>query len=190
VWKKIQPGVGIKAKRSRADPRSGVKQRLCWLEHADGYSPQIYDQLAAVYRRAGHDSDAVTVAIAKQRQRRHALNRPGKVWNSLLRWTICYGYRTWWAGVWLFGLLFVGCVVFGRAYPDHMTPTTRPGEPSSHFQPLIYALDTLLPVVDLHQQNNWVPNGFAEWWAWASILAGWILTAAVAASLTGLIKKE
>jgi hypothetical protein len=71
-----------------------------------------------------------------------------------------------------------------------MTPAKQAGQPSPRFQPFVYALDTLLPVVDLHQQDNWIPSGLAQWWAWASILAGWVLTTAVAAALTGLIKKE
>jgi hypothetical protein len=48
----------------------------------------------------------------------------------------------------------------------------------------------LLPVVDLHQQDSWIPREHAQWWAWTSILAGWILTTAVVAALTGLIKKD
>ena len=28
----------------------------------------------------------------------------------------------------------------------------------SCFSPLVYALDTLLPVIDLHQESNWVPS--------------------------------
>jgi hypothetical protein len=71
-----------------------------------------------------------------------------------------------------------------------MTPAKLPGEPLPPFQPLIYALDTLLPVVDLHQQDHWIPHGLAQWWAWASTLEGWVLTAAVAAALTGLLKKD
>ncbi len=165
--------------------------RLSWLEHSEGgYTPQLYEQLAGVYRRAGRDDDARQVAIAKQRRRRAELNWPGRAWNSLLRWTVGYGYRTWQAAVWLLGFLIIGWVVFGTAYPRHMIPAGQPGEPLPHFQPLIYALDTLLPVVNLHQQENWIPRGLAQWWAWLSILAGWVLTTAVVAALTGLIKKD
>src|SRR5215831_12226173 len=46
------------------------KQRLDWLRRQDdGYRPQPYEQLASVYRRAGHARAARTVAIAKQRAR-------------------------------------------------------------------------------------------------------------------------
>jgi hypothetical protein len=173
-----------------ADPAVDVTTRLRWLDRdPGGYLPQLYEQLTAAYRKAGRDDDARKVAIAKQRRRRQALNLPGRWWNSLLRWSIGYGYRTWQAGMWLLGFLAVGWIVFARAYPAHMTPTT-PGEPLPTFQPLVYALDTLLPVVDLHQQEHWIPRGAAQWWAWACILAGWLLTTAVLAALTGLIKRD
>lgn len=76
-----------------------------------------------------------------------------------------------------------------RAYPSSLTPA-KPGEPQPAFQPLVYALDTLLPVVNLHQEDNWLPRGSAQWWAWSSILVGWVLTAAAAAAFTGVLKRD
>jgi hypothetical protein len=156
-------------------PKVPVTARLAWLERDPrGYAPQPYEQLAAVYRRAGRDEDARRVAIASQRRRRKDRHLPGRLWGVLLDGLVGYGYRTWLGGLWLLGFLLVGWIVFARAYPAHMTPTTQPGEPLPHFQPFIYALDTLLPVVDLHQQDNWIPRGLAQWWAWVSILVGWV----------------
>jgi hypothetical protein len=51
-------------------------------------------------------------------------------------------------------------------------------------------LDTLLPVVDLRQQAAWIPRGGAQWLASTSILAGWVLSTAVVAALTGLLKRD
>ena len=168
-----------------------TRRRLDWLSrNPGGYVPQPYEQLAAVYRRAGRDEDARTVAIAKQRARRRTLSLPGKAWSLLLDALVGYGYRTWLAGLWLFAFVLAGWFVFDRAYPAHMTPTAKPTEPQPDFQPMLYALDTLLPVVDLRQQNYWIPQGGAQWWAWASIMAGWVLTTAVVAALTGLLKRD
>ena len=51
---------------------ASAKERLEWLHRNEtGYSPQIYDQLAAVYRAAGHDEDA--------------RRRVGPLWNSCQR---------------------------------------------------------------------------------------------------------
>jgi hypothetical protein len=72
----------------------GVATRLCWLAgDVEGYLPEPYEQLAAAYRRAGREDDARKVAIAKQRRRRQTLNLSGKAWNSILHWTVGYGYR-------------------------------------------------------------------------------------------------
>src|SRR5262249_17456366 len=47
---------------------STAKVRLKWLRrNAEGYSPQIYNQLAEAYQRAGSDDDVRRVLIAKQR---------------------------------------------------------------------------------------------------------------------------
>jgi hypothetical protein len=167
-----------------------ARQRLGWLgRDPRGYSPQPYEQLAGVYRRAGRDQDARTVAIAKQRARRRTLPLPAQVWSRLLDGLIGYGYRTWQAGLWLLGFWLAGWLVFARAYPGHLTPA-KPGEPQPAFKPLIYALDTLLPVVNLHQEDYWLPRGGAQWWAWSSILVGWGLTAAIAAAFTGVLKRD
>jgi len=168
-----------------------VTARLRWLDRDPaGYAPQPYEQLVAVYRRAGRDEDARKVAIARQRARRGVLKLPGKVWNSLLRWTVGYGYRTWQAGGWLLRLLVVGAAIFAWAYPGDMALAKKQGDPLPAFQPWVYSLDVLLPVVNLHQEEFWIPQGVARWWAWFSILAGWLLTTMVIAALTGLLKKD
>jgi hypothetical protein len=175
----------------REYPLVSARQRLGWLaRNADGYSPQPYEQLATVYRRAGRDQDARTVAIAKQRARRRTLGLAGRLWSLLLDGLVGYGYRTWLAGVWLAGFWLVGWAVFDRAHAHHGLVLAKPGEAHPGFQGAIYALDTLLPVVDLRQQAVWLPRGAVQWWAWASILAGWILTTAVVAALTGLLKRD
>jgi hypothetical protein len=40
-------------------------------------------------------------------------------------------------------------------------------------------------VVDVHEQDGWIPRGRAQWWAWVSIPAGWILTSAIVAPSPG-----
>jgi hypothetical protein len=171
-------------------PTVSARQRLRWLRRDPaGYTPQPYEQLAAVYRRAGREEDARRVAIAKQRQRRRVLSPPARLWSLLLGALVGHGYRTWFAAGWLLGWLAVGTLVYQRAYPAQMPPA-KPGEPTPAFEPMIYALDVLLPVVNLEQQAHWIPQGFARSWTWASILAGWVLTTVVVAALTGLLKRE
>jgi hypothetical protein len=166
----------------------GVKARLSWLARdKDGYSPQLYEQLAAVYRRAGHEENARRVAIEKQRRRRSTLNPLGKAWSWLLDLTVGFGYRTWQAAVWLLGLLLVGTWVFDRAYPVSMVPAKQPVPP---FHAVVYTLDVLVPIVDLGQQSSWLPKGAALDWSWVLIGAGWVLTTAVVAGLAGILKRD
>jgi hypothetical protein len=168
-----------------------ARQRLGWLTNNPlGYRPQPYEQLAAVYRRAGRDHDARTIAIAKQRARRRTLNPPERLWSLLLDGLVGYGYRTWMAAVWLLGFWLVGWAVFDRAHSHRDMVLAKPTEAHPGFHGAIYSLDTLLPVVDLRQQDVWIPRGAAQWWAWASIVVGWILTTAVIAALTGLLKRD
>jgi hypothetical protein len=167
---------------------SDVDARLRWLDlNEGGYAPQIYDQLAGAYRRDGRDEAARDVLVAKQRRRRKELGRPGKAWNSLLHATVGYGYKPYYALIWLGVLLAIGAVVFHFAYPEHMVATT--GTPPS-FHDWVYALDTLLPIIDLGQQSNWNPEGAAQYVSYLLIAGGWVLSTALVAALTGLIKRD
>jgi DNA-binding SARP family transcriptional activator len=172
-------------------PPVGARQRPGRLaRNLGGYRPQPDEQLAAVYRRTGRDQDARRFAIAKHRARRRTLGLPGRVWSLLLDGLVGYGYRTWLAGVWLVGWWLAGWVVFDRAHTRHDLVLAQPGEPHPSFQGAVYALDNVLPAVDLGQQAVWIPRGGAQWWACASVLAGWVLTIAVVAAVTGLLKRD
>jgi hypothetical protein len=168
----------------------GVRARLRWLAvDPGGYVPQLYEQLASAYRRAGRDEDARKVAIAKQRHRRQTLNSAGKAWSSLLRWTVGYGYQTWKAAIWLLALVGLGWWVFDLAHPAHLAPAQPPGQ-RPWFNAGLYALDLLVPFADLGYQSAWIPSGWASWCYVAWNLAGWVLVSAVVAALSGLIKRD
>jgi hypothetical protein len=170
-----------------ANDQVSARDRLRWLTRSPGgYTPQIYDQLAAAYRRDGREEAARHVAIAKQWHRRKMLNPIGKLTNWLLYLTVGYGYRTWLAAIWLAGLLTIGTWEFSNAYPHHMA-RAEPKGPAFHA--MAYTLDLLLPIVDLGQRKAWQPQGTATYWSWALIAAGWVLTTAVVAGLTGIIKR-
>lgn len=159
--------------------------RLQWLKRNPGrFSPQLYDQLAATYRRAGDDTAARKVAIAKQWHRRRALNPLNWLWYA----TVGYGYRPWLAAIWLAGFVGLGTWVFSGAYPAHMIAlSTHPPA----FHAAAYALDLLLPVIGLGQKSAWQPQGSAyQYWSWVLTGAGWVLTTAVVAGLTGILKRS
>ncbi|MGI8334747.1 hypothetical protein ACRYCC_32755 [Actinomadura scrupuli] len=161
-----------------------VRDRLRWLKlQTDGYSPQIYDQLAAAYRRAGHIEAARTVGVTKQWRRRSPLNP----FNWLMYLTVGYGYRTWLSGLWLAALAILGDEVFTRTNTQNLMRASS-GAPTFH--PLAYALDVLLPIVDLGQEKAWTAQGWALYWSWSLIAAGWVLTTAAVAGLTGILKRD
>ena len=165
-----------------------IKDRLTWLGlNEGGYIPGLYDQLAGAYRRAGRTEDARRVGVAKELGRRRELPWPGKAWNSLLYVTVGYGYRNWLAGVWLGVLLVIGSLVFAGAYPAHMH---RAAQVVPAFQPVVYTLDALLPIVNFGQQQAWVPQGPALACSWILTGAGWVLTTAVVAGLTNALKRD
>jgi hypothetical protein len=173
----------------RASPDVGVDGRLEWLRRdPQGYVPEPYEQLISHYRRHGQEVDARRVAIARERRRREVLPRPWRVWNRFLEMSVGYGYTPWKAGAWLLVLLAAGTIVFAGAYPHDLTRAHADGV--RPFQPLIYTLDVMVPVVNLHQRDEWVARGYAEWVAFALTLSGWLLTTALVAGVTGVLKRS
>lgn len=62
------------------------------------------------------------------------------------------------------------------------------------FNAFIYSADTLLPIVDLEMQNNWIPDEDVIPWIrkylWLQIFAGWFFSLLAVAGFTGLIKSD
>jgi hypothetical protein len=179
-------------------PGVSARSRLRWVErHQGGYAPQPYEQLAGVYRRAGEDTSARTVAIAKQQARRASPKRwwarwPSRAWSFFLRWTIGYGYRPTLVLPYLVGLFAVGSLVLNHAdhaHPSMFAPTkTGPAQPG--FNAARYTLDLLLPVANLKQRDTFIPLGYATWWVFGLTLGGWLLALVLVAGLTGVFKRD
>ena len=59
------------------------------------------------------------------------------------------------------------------------------------FQPIAYAVDVFVPILDLQQETSWMPkNGWYRAYMWLHIIAGWVLTTIAVAGFTGVIKKD
>tara|TARA_R110001592_G_scaffold6534_3_gene35089 strand:+ start:1165 stop:2790 length:1626 start_codon:yes stop_codon:yes gene_type:complete len=64
------------------------------------------------------------------------------------------------------------------------------------FNPITYSLDTIIPIVDLHQESYWLPRDtkpggwFFRAWHWLHIGLGWMLTTLFVTGLTGIVKKD
>jgi hypothetical protein len=76
-------------------------------------------------------------------------------------------------------------VLFGTAFSTSggdLTPAKTVAE-TAPFQPVLYAVDVLLPVVSLGQDTAWNAHGAAQWVAAVGTLLGWLLTSALVAGL-------
>ncbi|MFD3517005.1 hypothetical protein [Streptomyces sp. NPDC058657] len=159
-------------------PLLPAAQRLAWLNRSSEYSPHAYERLAAYYQQLGHDDDAQTVQLARHRRRRSSAQLPTRLWGYFEDLTVGYGYRPGRALVWLFALTTLVAIVFAAVPPQPV----RANGPA--FQPVAFALDVILPVLDLGQEKAFTPSGNTAWVAWATAIAGWLLATTVIAGLT------
>ncbi|MFI6463136.1 hypothetical protein [Streptomyces sp. NPDC050538] len=164
-------------------PALPATERIPWLgRDPHGFTPQPYEQLASVYQRHGRDADARTVLVAKQRSMRSTLALPARTWSLVQDAAVGYGYRPLRA-IWLLTcLLAIGSTLFS-AWP----PTPVGGGPYPRFQPAIYTLDLLLPLVDLGQERAYSPSGAMQWAALILIGTGWLLATTVAAGASRVL---
>ncbi|GGM16797.1 oxidoreductase [Streptomyces fumigatiscleroticus] len=160
--------------------------RLRWLRRGTGgYPPQPYEQLAASYRRLGHEDEARTVLLARQRSRRAALAFPRRLWGHVQDATVGYGYRPLRAAMWLLALLAVGTLYFALHPPTRLEAGGAPP-----FNALFYTVDLLLPVVGFGQETAFAPHGTGQWLAYGLTAAGWILATTVATGVSRSVGRQ
>lgn len=168
------------------EPMLPASERLDWLRRdPGGYLPNAYEQLAATYRRLGSEADARDTLLAGQQQRRATLPWYARFWGHLQDVTVGYGFRPLRAAGWLAALLAVGTVVFGVVAEP---PPLKRGE-APEFNPLMYSLDLLLPIIDFGQEKAFNPGGGTQWLAYGLIAAGWVLATTIAAGLTRSLRR-
>jgi hypothetical protein len=164
-----------------------------------------------VCRRAGQDTAARKAAIARRSDLRKYgnLNPYRKFGNWLLDKTIKYGYQTWRAGVGLavvFGVLLALSiagqhrhVIVPVADIAGLRPVPSATQCTSNypcFYPVGYTVDTVIPLINVHQAEYWGPDGHAPWgwlWvgsAWVATGLGWALATLLVAGYTGLVRQE
>ncbi|TDB89849.1 hypothetical protein E1264_07040 [Actinomadura sp. KC216] len=162
-----------------------VDPRLQWIGRDRAFVPQPYEQLAAAYRRLGDDAAARSVLLAKYRRHRGNLAWYAKAWGLLQDVTVGYGYRPARAAGWLLALLVTGTVAFASHHP----PPVNPGGQSA-FNPFIYTLDVLLPVINFGFETAYRPDGLWQWLTFALTASGWILATAIIAGITRTVIRQ
>jgi hypothetical protein len=184
-------------------------RRLTWLAEAKTYSLQAYQQLATVCRQQGLEKDARRVALEKYRQRRKRKLLPwwSRSWSWFQEVTVGYGYRLYNALFIVIALGIIGTILFYYAQHHNFMLATGANPPGSvHadqctknypcFTPSVYAFQLLLPVVNLHQTDFWLPNLFTGFGAVLliytcfAIVLGWLLGVAVVAGLGRVFSRD
>lgn len=206
------------------------------IDLGKGFKPQPWTQMIKVLRDTGHEETARDIAIAYEDQRRKSgtiSNATARFFHWLAAATVGYGHRPTRLfkiafGVWLFS----GIVFHVAANRGWMAPTQpayfqndrykgcRPenggnwtkcdkfaASEYTSFQPYLYSLDLILPIIDLQQEKDWAPiidwgtanvtavnrsfniGMFARWVMWFEIIFGWGASVFLAAVLTGLAKR-
>jgi len=202
------------------DNTADLSQRLDWIRSQysipqDGttsFAAQPYEVLANFYQRAGQDTEARAAALARRRD----LRRFGHLtWyrvalNWLLDKTIQYGYQTWRAVLALAVVYAAAVAIFWIAQhhgnlivPVMATASGHQPPPVGQctngypcFYPVGYAIDTVIPIINVHQATYWGPNGNATWgralvaFTWVSTVLGWVLATLAVAGYTGLARNS
>lgn len=181
-------------------------------DKARAFAPQPYKQLAAVYRLTGLDSEARQIAIARRQDLRRYGNLPAtqRLGNWLLDKTIKYGYQTWRAAVGLaiLYLITVSAFLFAQhqrnlIIPSQAASIMKPAPTALHcvsrypcFYPAGYALDVDVPLINIHQADNWRLNGSSHlgWvWiggTWLATVTGWGLATLLVAGYSGIVRND
>jgi hypothetical protein len=167
-----------------SDRRRWLERR--WLEKRPKFEQSAWWQLASVYRAHGRDDDAVAALVAMQNDRlsQGDLSRPRWAGRWILRLTVGHGYRPWYALLWAVVVIAAFACVISLA-PDRFVPTDA--AVSGHPQPIIYAIDVFLPIVDF-EQRDWTPTAWARGVAFAVVLLGWSLTTLFVAGFTRIVR--
>jgi hypothetical protein len=168
------------------EPRLPARDRLRWLARdPNGPQSQPYEHLAAHYVQIGHPEEARTVWYLREREQRRMAAPLAKFWSVVQDVMLGYGYRPWRALAWLALLLIIGSVTFGMDPPSAFQPATAP-----EFNPVIYTLDLLLPLVDLGQKHAFNPKGAEQLLSYVLMAAGWILVTTVAAAAARVLQRR
>ncbi|MCX5036467.1 hypothetical protein ACFWFH_07890 [Streptomyces coelicoflavus] len=151
-----------------------LKDRLAWLalDHEAGVS--VFEQLAASYQAAGDERAVRAVRHARERHLRRSDRLTGRIWGAVQDVLFGYGYAPRRALLWLLALVAAGSSWFS-VHP----PTAVGGSGQRTFDPVLYCLDLLIPVVSLGYRSAFDPAGWDKVVAVFLIISGWVLATAV-----------
>ncbi len=162
---------------SAFDPYLPGKDRLALLRRQRaGYRAQPYEFMAAYYRALGHEEDARTILIEKERVRRIDGRRWDRFVGVMFGTLVGYGYRPMRAVFFsiLIQLAAVGFFAVNR-------PTQIRADDHVVYYPALYAADLFVPIVHFGQADSFQSHGFAAVVAFVLPYLGWAFGIAIVA---------
>ncbi|RDI18355.1 hypothetical protein [Lentzea flaviverrucosa] len=177
------------------DGSMSLPQRLHWLRDGHAYVPQVYLQLSSVYAKSGLHDAATDVLMAKEDAKRRRLEGFTGRLHRMVWWllspTVGYGYRPL-RILWCLGVLTVaGGLIFHWLRQDKRNfAIARPQLDVAWFDPWLYAIDLLLPIMSLEHSQLWVPLHGARWASLAFTVLGWVLAVCLVTGIGRLFKRD
>lgn len=212
---------GFRYESLESDAR-GWEDRREWLRRQAVLDLGAYLHLASVYRATGDDVAARKILM----ERHNALIRRDRPehwephlptglrrwWRRVLGVTIGHGYEPLRVLYFFLPVLLLMSLWYARADQEKLlTPTDGDaGVTSSEctsrypcFQPFFYAVDTVVPIVDLGQRSRWSPDVSARGSlpfvddgrrlalaTWLTTILGWFFATLIVAGFSNVIRRE
>lgn len=203
-----------------------IEESIAWLRHQfpngrptkSSFRPQPYEQLSRVLRQHGQTREADAIAVEKIRMRLAArVDRPWtRIFPRLLMIISHHGYSTSRAVLSFLVFVLLGTLMYSSAlfmFEQSFVPVENPPELVTYefafglaklttengcpgLDPLHYALDAAMPVIDLGQdlRCRFMPEGPLRWlWLLLNslyVVAGAALSAVVVLTLTGVLRRD
>ncbi len=180
----------VSARQSHTSPSGdrfdGLRPWLDWIDrYADPAPMSVFEQFATQCQSAGDDVTARRLRYAAEVRRTQQEGPLGKIWGTLLDVTIGYGYRPQLAMLWLGLYALAGC----SFYSGHPLTPVKADEALT-WDPFLYTVDVLAPVVDLGYANAYQTAGCTKAMMITLTIAGWFLVAAVIAGASRIFSKK
>jgi hypothetical protein len=178
--------------------RMGVDAMLeLFRDGSSVYAAQPYQQLAAVYRAAGHDREVRRILVAQRRDQvtgRVLAGTGQRTWVRLTGVLLGYGYQPWRALVWLLCVMLLS-VTATLALGSRGALTHDSGARCSTTEQIAAGLDMGLPLVRTAQSTTCHPSTTA--WgqtliglSWPLQIGAWAFATLFVVGFTGAVRRQ
>jgi hypothetical protein len=179
-------------------PEIADRTRWLALQPSKPFPLASWHRLAAQFRRRGRSREARVLLIESERRRREAQDpsASARIWSWLLRISIGYGWELWRIGWFAVPLVLLGSVVAWRGMENGLLAQTTDLSARVSFNPVVYSLDSALPIIELGHSSLWIPTGqgwggrLVQVYFWIHIALGWIIGTLFVIGFTGIAHKK